>query len=111
MITIPLYHIHSKNIVHKDLNPDNILQNFIGDKEIYLISDFGSSLQPNTECLTSVKNIMTAFYASIDQSNLDKAHPSYDIWSIGIMLYFLMAKKVSFPQIGIIEIVDAILNN
>ena len=27
---------------------------------------------------------MTAFYASIEQSNQDEAHPSYDIWSIGI---------------------------
>jgi serine/threonine protein kinase len=43
MIAMSLYHIHSKNIVHRDLKPDNILQKFIGDKEIFLISDFGSS--------------------------------------------------------------------
>jgi serine/threonine protein kinase len=25
MICIPLYHIHQKNMVHRDLNPNNIL--------------------------------------------------------------------------------------
>ena len=54
---------------------------------------------------------MTAFFASIEQSNLDPAHPSYDIWSIGIILYNLMAKKVPFPQIGIVKRTDAIRNN
>lgn len=66
MIAISLFHIHSKNIVHRDLKPDNILQKFIGDKQIFIISDFGSSYQPNTESITTVKNIMTAFYSSIE---------------------------------------------
>ena len=26
-----------------------------------------------------------------------------DIWSIGIILYYLMAKKLPFPQIGVIK--------
>ncbi len=41
MICIPLYYIHKNNIVHRDLKPDNILQKYIGDKEIFLITDFG----------------------------------------------------------------------
>ncbi len=31
MICIPLYHIHEKKMVHRDLNPNNILQKFIGN--------------------------------------------------------------------------------
>jgi serine/threonine protein kinase len=40
---MPLFYIHSKNIVHRDLKPDNVLQKFIGDKQIFVITDFGSS--------------------------------------------------------------------
>ena len=47
MIVIPLYFIHLKNIVHRDLKPDNVLQKLIGEKEIFIITDFGSSSQSN----------------------------------------------------------------
>lgn len=40
MICVSLYYIHSQKIVHRDLKPTNILQKFIGDKEIFVISHF-----------------------------------------------------------------------
>ena len=39
---------------------------------------------------------MSPFYASIEQLNEEEAHPSFDIWSLGIILYTLMAKKEPF---------------
>ncbi len=42
-------------MVHRDLKPDNILQKLIGDKEIFLITDFGTSQKANTKYLTTVK--------------------------------------------------------
>jgi serine/threonine protein kinase len=54
---------------------------------------------------------MTPFFASIEQLNEEDAHPTYDVWSIGIILYNLMAKKVPFPQIGVGKRIDAIRNN
>jgi serine/threonine protein kinase len=43
LICIPLYYVHKNNIVHRDLKPANILSKFIGDKEIFLLTDFGTS--------------------------------------------------------------------
>jgi serine/threonine protein kinase len=54
---------------------------------------------------------MTPFFASIEQLNEEDAHPNYDVWSIGIILYNLMAKKVPYPQIGVGKRIDAIRNN
>ena len=54
---------------------------------------------------------MTSFFASIEQLNEEDAHPTYDVWSIGIILYNLMAKKVPYPQIGVVKRTDAIRNN
>ena len=39
---------------------------------------------------------MSLFYASIEKHNEEEAHPSFDIWSLGIILYTLMAKKEPF---------------
>jgi serine/threonine protein kinase len=36
---------------------------------------------------------MTPFYASFEQLNEEDAHPSFDIWALGIILYTLIAKK------------------
>ncbi len=54
---------------------------------------------------------MTAFFASIEQLNLEEAHTSFDIWSLGIILYYLMTKKLPFPQIGVGKRIEAIKNN
>ena len=54
---------------------------------------------------------MTPFYASLEQLNEDKAHPSFDIWALGIILYSLMAKKVPFDQVGILKRMKAIESN
>jgi serine/threonine protein kinase len=54
---------------------------------------------------------MTPFYASIEQLNEEDAHPSFDIWALGITLYALMAKKEPFTQLGVSKRIKAIENN
>ena len=54
---------------------------------------------------------MTPFYASIEQLNEEDAHPSFDIWALGIILYALMAKKEPFTQHSILKRSEAIKNN
>ncbi len=66
MIAIPLFFIHQEGIVHRDLKPDNVLQKLIGDKEIFVITDFGSSSQSDNKAITTLKKSMTPFFASIE---------------------------------------------
>ncbi len=65
----------------------------MGDKELFIITDFGTSFIPKSGSVTTVKDAMSAFYACIEQLDLEDAHSSVDIWSSGIILYLLMAKK------------------
>ena len=92
MICIPLYHIHSKNIVDRNINPDNILSKYLGEKELFVIIGFGSAFKPDSGSVTTVRDTMTPFYASIEQMDMEDAHPSFDIWSLGITLFTLMAR-------------------
>lgn len=96
MICIPLYHIHSRNIVHRGLKPNDILLKLLGKKEILMIIDFGISYIPKSGSVTTVKDMMSPYYSSIEQLECEDANPSFDIWSLGINLYFLMAKKVPY---------------
>ena len=58
-----------------------------------MITDFGTSFNPESGALTSMKDTISAFYASIEQLELEDAHSSFDVWSLAIIAYKLMAKK------------------
>ena len=66
MICIPLYYIHSKKMIHRDIKPHNILIKQIGEKELCVITDFGLFQIPNSNFLVTVKTAMTPFYASLE---------------------------------------------
>ena len=40
-----------------------------------------------------MKDTMSAFYASIEQLDLEDARLSFDMWSLAVIAYKLMAKK------------------
>lgn len=87
-----LSYIHSKGIVHRNIKPSNIYQGFIGDKEIFLLTEFGSYAQingnvsgPSTKKQNIKQNVLE------DELESQDAHPSLDIWALGMILYWLMA--------------------
>jgi hypothetical protein len=40
-----------------------------------------------------MKDTLSSNYASIEQFEYEDPHPSFDIWSVGIIGYKLMTKK------------------
>ncbi len=75
---------------------------------MFLITDFGISFKPESGSKTTVKEMISAFYSSMEQLELEDARPAFDIWSAGIILYFLMAKKEPFQQLSVVKRVKAI---
>ena len=89
-------YLHSKNILHKDLKPANIL--FEGD--VLKIADFGVSRQlpPGEFVVKTCK--YTPEYASpelILQKRCFQYEP--DIWSIGCILYELCTLRRPFDSV------------
>jgi serine/threonine protein kinase len=75
---------------------------------LYVITDFGTSFRADSGSVTTVKEMMSALYVSIEQLALEDARPAFDMWSIGIILYLLMAKKEPFQQVSIVKRLKAI---
>ncbi len=55
-----------------------------------------------------MKETMSALYASMEQLELEDARPTYDIWSAGIILHVLMAKKEPYQQLSVVKRIKAI---
>ena len=58
-----------------------------------------------------MKDTMSAFYASIEQLDLEDARPSFDIWSLAVIGYKLMTKKEPYTQFSVVKRQKAIQNN
>ncbi|CDW91836.1 protein kinase domain containing protein [Stylonychia lemnae] len=85
-------HLHNQNIMHRDLSPDNILVFENGKK--FKICDFGlSQMKPNTYSFVG----KPFFKAPEIDLNEDFSYSSQvDIWSLGMILYYLCTKKYKY---------------
>jgi serine/threonine-protein kinase len=87
---------HSKLVVHRDLKPENILVSDEGTtgKPVVKLLDFGIAkvLEGEEEGLTQTGGrVMTPAYASPEQIRGEGVGTSTDIYSLGVVLYELLA--------------------
>ena len=107
---------HGAKIVHRDLKPSNMFLATQPDKSaIIKVLDFGISKTGDapTAALTKTSALMgTCFYMSPEQLTNPKGvdHRS-DIWSLGVILYELLAGRPPFLGESVPEIIGGILSN
>jgi Protein kinase domain len=102
-------HAHSKGIVHRDLKPANILLNENGDP---VVVDFGLALGDNE---FSYRPSMCGTYSYMSPQQVrgeaDRVDGRSDIFSLGVILYQLLAGRVPYKSRDVASLKREILED
>ncbi|MFO0846709.1 MAG: serine/threonine-protein kinase [Gemmataceae bacterium] len=101
-----LEHAHSRNIVHRDIKPDNILMTRSG---VAKLGDLGLAKRTDEAShLTKARQgFGTTAYMPYEQAiNAKYVDGRSDIYALGATLYHLLTGKVPFPGENHLEVVE-----
>lgn len=101
-LTDGLSHAHEAYIIHRDIKPQNIM---IQDNGLIKITDFGIATAINSTQLTQTNSVMgSVHYLPPEQASGKGSTIKSDIYSLGILMYELLAGAVPFKGDTAVEI-------
>jgi DNA-binding response OmpR family regulator len=105
-----LQSIHEHGIVHRDLKPENIM--FRADDSLAIV-DFGiAKMISDVNSLTQTGHILgTPYYLSPEQAKGEALDGRSDLYSSGIMLFEMLAKRRPFTATTPIALVNRHIND
>ena len=87
-----LFYLHSNNIIHRDIKPQNVL---IGSNGVIKLCDFGFARAIDSKTMiTSIKG--TPLYMAPELLQEYPYNQSADLWSLGVILYELFVGQPPF---------------
>lgn len=85
---------HAKDLVHRDIKPQNVL---VGPDGRMKVADFGIARAVSAAGMTAPGIVMgTVHYVAPEQAAGQPATPASDVYSIGVVLYEMLAGRVPF---------------
>lgn len=92
-ICLAIKHIHDKKILHRDLKSQNI---FLTENGLIKLGDFGIAKCLNFTMEKACTIVGTPYYLSPEIVQNQPYNFKSDIWSLGVLLYEMMALKMPF---------------
>jgi serine/threonine protein kinase len=89
-----VHHIHSKNIIHRDLKMENIL--LTDNRNEVKIIDFGLSKILSIDGNDKLSFVGTPIYTSPEVFNHDLYDFKTDMWSLGVIMYVMLSGAYPF---------------
>eukprot|EP01132_Coremiostelium_polycephalum_P004193 gene4193-5248_t len=106
-LVLALEHLHGLNIVHRDLKPENILLDSEGH---CILTDFGLAKEQVVDD-SSVGSLCGTFeYMAPEMINGKAYGKAVDWWSIGILMFDMLAGKPPFESKNRLTLQEKILN-
>ncbi|KAJ3337730.1 hypothetical protein HDU91_001394, partial [Kappamyces sp. JEL0680] len=108
----PVRYLHGLNVVHRDIKPENLLFKSRDQNSDLLIADFGLSkiLDPGSGDEYLRTTCGTPGYMA-PEVVLKKGHGKpVDMWSIGVMAYFLLCGYMPFESAANVVEIENVLN-
>lgn len=103
-----LAYAHEKGVTHRDIKPDNLM---LTAKDIPKIMDFGLARVGGLSTITKTgATIGTVPYMSPEQARGEKVDHRSDIWSLGVVLYEMIAGRLPFRSTYQEAVVYSIMN-
>ncbi|EFJ51338.1 hypothetical protein VOLCADRAFT_34315, partial [Volvox carteri f. nagariensis] len=105
-VLLAIQHVHSKNILHRDLKTQNI---FLTSGGSIRLGDFGISRPLNGTMDLASTIIGTPYYMSPEVMSSMPYDFKSDMWSMGCVLYEMMSLKHAFDATDMSSLVMKIL--
>lgn len=103
-----LHYAHTKGMVHRDVKPGNIMLSGSGDIRLM---DFGIvSVSGNAELTVAGQILGTPAYMPPEQIAGEKLGPGADIFSLGAVLYEMIAGVKPFKASNHVALIQAVLH-